>query len=56
MSRNTLTLIKRPFGCPDIEWPKRRSVLAVPPLQLIQKFLVEDTNKISKSQQLIDSK
>jgi hypothetical protein len=28
----------------------------VPPLQLIQKFSVEDTNKISKSQQLIDSK
>jgi hypothetical protein len=41
---------------PDVEWPKKRSVLAVPPLQLIQKFRVEDTNKISKSQQLIYSK
>jgi hypothetical protein len=28
-----------PFWRPDVEWPKKRSVLAVPPLQLIQKFL-----------------
>ncbi len=28
----------------------------MPPLQLIQKFSGEDINKISKSQQLIDSK
>jgi hypothetical protein len=28
----------------------------VPPLQLIQKYQGEDSNKISKSQQLIDSK
>ena len=28
----------------------------MPPLQLIQKFYGEDSNKTSKSQQLIDSK
>ncbi len=27
-----------PFGAPDVEWPKKRSVLAVPSLQLIQKY------------------
>ncbi len=31
-------LKKWPFSRPDGEWPKKRSVLAVPPLQLIQKF------------------
>ncbi len=51
-----LTLIKMALRHPYVEWPKKRSVLTVPPLQLIQKFKVEDTNKISKSQQLIDSK
>jgi hypothetical protein len=40
---------------PDAEWPKLWCVIAVFSLQLIQKVLSEDTNKISKSQQLIDS-
>jgi hypothetical protein len=33
-----LTLIKMALFGPDVEWPKKRIVLAVPPLQLIQKF------------------
>jgi hypothetical protein len=33
-----LTLIKWPIRRPDAEWPKIWSVLAVPSLQLIQKF------------------
>ncbi len=37
------------YSVPDVEWPKIWSVLAVPSLQLIQKFQVEDTNKMSKS-------
>ncbi len=51
-----LTLIIMAYSSPDVEWLKIWSVLAVPSLQLIQKFYVEDTNKMSKSQQLIDSK
>jgi hypothetical protein len=34
-----LTLIKMALWRPDVEWPTKRSVLAVPPLQLIQKIL-----------------
>jgi hypothetical protein len=33
-----LTLIKIAYSSPDVEWPKIWSVLAVPSLQLIQKF------------------
>ena len=42
-----LTLIKMALLAPDVEWPKKRSVLEVPSLQLIQKFYVED-NKNDK--------
>ncbi len=33
-----LTLVRMALWAPYVEWPKKRSVLAVPPLQLIQKF------------------
>jgi hypothetical protein len=33
-----LTLIEMAYSAPDVEWPKIWSVLAVPSLQLIQKF------------------
>jgi hypothetical protein len=33
-----LTLIKMAYSSPDVEWPKIWSVLAVPSLQMIQKF------------------
>ena len=38
---------------PDVEWPKKRSVLAVPPLQQIQKLKVRTLKKCQSLNSLL---